>query len=273
MSPSFFINPRSNPELRSLHQIISIPYPLLPLQDYFQQVMTILSESFPITYSALILQDPEKDSLNVEGLHGMSREDHPRGCSLRQGSISRVLESRQPFIIHDLEQEPLYEEMAKDTNHGERIHPPVLCIPLVTNDEPIGVLNISPLYGPRDEFSEDLQFFSILSAVLSPVFKHFLVQKEESLAKAHKAKTKSKLEDLLSERLAEVLNRIDPDVESKMKSRLLDDIVTTVERALIQSALEKVGHVQVAAAQLLGINRNTLRKKMKELKIKPRVAK
>jgi DNA-binding NtrC family response regulator len=39
---------------------------------------------------------------------------------------------------------------------------------------------------------------------------------------------------------------------------------------LIRSALEKEDYVQVAAAQILGINRNTLTKKMKELKIKPR---
>jgi DNA-binding protein Fis len=41
-----------------------------------------------------------------------------------------------------------------------------------------------------------------------------------------------------------------------------------VEKILITSALEKVGHVQVTAAQLLGINRNTLRKKIKDLRIK-----
>jgi DNA-binding protein Fis len=70
--------------------------------------------------------------------------------------------------------------------------------------------------------------------------------------------------------LSEVLNKVDPYVEAKLKSGLLDDIVALVEKILIQSALERVNYVQVAAAQLLGINRNTLRKKMKDLKIKSR---
>jgi len=46
------------------------------------------------------------------------------------------------------------------------------------------------------------------------------------------------------------------------------DIIGLVEKILIKSALRRVDHVQIAAAELLGINRNTLRKKMKELKIK-----
>jgi DNA-binding protein Fis len=59
-------------------------------------------------------------------------------------------------------------------------------------------------------------------------------------------------------------------VESKAKLGLLDDIVALIEKILIKSALKRVENVQTAAAQLLGINRNTLRKKMKELKIKAR---
>jgi DNA-binding protein Fis len=49
---------------------------------------------------------------------------------------------------------------------------------------------------------------------------------------------------------------------------LFDDIIAIVEKILIKAALIRVGNVQVAAAQLLGINRNTLRKKMQDLKIK-----
>ena len=67
-----------------------------------------------------------------------------------------------------------------------------------------------------------------------------------------------------------MVGKIDPYVESKARMRLLDDIIAVVEKILIKSALERVDHVQVAAAQLLGINRNTLRKKMKDLKIKSR---
>jgi two-component system nitrogen regulation response regulator GlnG len=49
-----------------------------------------------------------------------------------------------------------------------------------------------------------------------------------------------------------------------------DRIIGRVEKALIGTVLEEEKGNQVRAAKRLGINRNTLRKKMKELKITPR---
>jgi DNA-binding protein Fis len=49
-----------------------------------------------------------------------------------------------------------------------------------------------------------------------------------------------------------------------------DMIIGRVEKALIGTVLEEEKGNQVRAAKRLGINRNTLRKKMKELKITPR---
>ncbi len=270
MPSTFFINPRSNPELRSLYEIILLPQQN-HLPDYFLGVMAILSEYFSIKYSALFLEDPQKDSLHVEALYGIEKEIHPLTCSSQKGTMGKVLESRQPMVIHNLNQEPLYEEMMKSQKRIEKIQTPLLCIPLMTDGEPMGVINVNSLYGPRHEFIEDFQFLSILSAILSPAIKNYHLKKDAPLVKDSKPKTRSHLlDEILEQKLAEVLNKIDPYVETKAKMGVFDDIIRVVEKILIKSALERVDHVQVAAAQFLGINRNTLRKKMKELKIKRR---
>ena len=269
MSSTFFINPRSNPELKSLFEIAILPRPA-QLQDYFLGVMAILSDYFPIGYSALILQDPQKDSLHVEALYGIGKDVHPITCSSRKGTMGKVLESRQPMAIQNLSQEPLYEEVSKGTKRIDKIRLPLLCIPLIVNDEPIGMINMNSLYSPREELTEDFQFLSILSAILSPVIKNYHTKKDDSHQRPGKPKPKSSfLEEILEEKLSEVLNKIDPYVESKAKMGLFDDIIAVVEKILIKTALKRVDYVQVSAAQLLGINRNTLRKKMKDLKIKP----
>lgn len=51
------------------------------------------------------------------------------------------------------------------------------------------------------------------------------------------------------------------------EGHLYEHILSLVERPLLQAALERAGGNQLRAAQLLGINRNTLRKRMKELGI------
>jgi transcriptional regulator with GAF, ATPase, and Fis domain len=267
-SPSS-VDLRSNPELRSLFEIIRLPQPQTHLQDYFHAVIAILSEYFPIGYSALVLRDPKKDSLHVEALYGVARESHPHGYSGRKGTIVRVLESRQPAVIQNLSQEPLYEEVKE--RRIEKIQPPLLCVPLITESEPVGVININSLYGSRNEFVEDFQFLSILSAIVSPVIKNCQMEGNEPPLRSIKLDAKSSfLDEILEEKLNEVLNRIDPYVESKAKMGFLNDIIGMVEKIVIKSALERMDYVQTATAQFLGINRNTLRKKMKDLKIKPR---
>jgi len=269
MLPTSFSNPRSNPELRSLYAIILLP-PQKHLQDYFVRVIAILSEYFSIKYSALFLQDQQKEFLRVEALYGIEKETHPFTCSSQKGTIGKVLESRQPMVIQNLSQEPLYEEMMKSQKRIEMIQPPLLCVPLVTDDECMGVINVNSIYGPRREFGEDFQFLSILSAILSPAIKNYH-QKTAGPARDSKPKAGShRLDEILEEKLVELLNKIDPYVETKTKLGIFDDIIRVVERILIKSALERVDHVQITAAQLLGINRNTLRKKIKELKIKAR---
>jgi two-component system nitrogen regulation response regulator GlnG len=85
----------------------------------------------------------------------------------------------------------------------------------------------------------------------------------EDLRLPQKRKNKDSLEDMITERLVEFMERT-PD---KGSQELYDTIIPFMERPLIKLVLKKTRANQVHAAQLLGINRNTLRKKIKELNI------
>jgi len=72
------------------------------------------------------------------------------------------------------------------------------------------------------------------------------------------------LEDLVHSKLESFIEQIQGyDVND-----LYPIILERVERPLIQLVLKKTRGNQVRAAQMLGINRNTLRKKINHLKIK-----
>jgi DNA-binding protein Fis len=74
------------------------------------------------------------------------------------------------------------------------------------------------------------------------------------------------LEGLLERKLTGDLDGIYTELE--FNCGLFHDVISIVERILIKMALKKTNNVQVTAAQFLGINRNTLRKKIRDLRIK-----
>ncbi|OGQ53213.1 MAG: hypothetical protein A3J24_02320 [Deltaproteobacteria bacterium RIFCSPLOWO2_02_FULL_53_8] len=80
---------------------------------------------------------------------------------------------------------------------------------------------------------------------------------------ANKNKTES-IEEVISARLTPFIEK----TGVKGKQELYDLIIPFMERPLIRLVLEKTRGNQVQAADALGINRNTLRKKIKKLKIK-----
>ena len=71
------------------------------------------------------------------------------------------------------------------------------------------------------------------------------------------------LEDLIASRLQSFLAKLG-DVET---TNLYETIIEMAERPLIRLILKQTGNNQIRAAKILGINRNTLRKKIRNLRI------
>jgi len=80
------------------------------------------------------------------------------------------------------------------------------------------------------------------------------------------------MEDLLRRRLQPVVRNSSPPPRGG-KSDLYSMVIGTSERVLIELALERTNGNQVQAARLLGINRNTLKRKIDDFDLDPSSAK
>jgi DNA-binding protein Fis len=72
-------------------------------------------------------------------------------------------------------------------------------------------------------------------------------------------------ENILEKNLEDITSILFPP--EKNKSRIYDEVVDMMDRALIRIALRRTNHIKSAAASYLGINRNTLQKKIAKLGI------
>jgi DNA-binding protein Fis len=73
----------------------------------------------------------------------------------------------------------------------------------------------------------------------------------------------SLLEETIEKKLEDIATLLCSVGEGKRgKSRIYENVLTMVERSLFRIALRRNGNVKIAAANYLGINRNTFQKKM-----------
>jgi two-component system nitrogen regulation response regulator GlnG len=74
---------------------------------------------------------------------------------------------------------------------------------------------------------------------------------------------------VLEEHLATWIGRVERTGHWKSKSDIHERLMAEVEKIIIRAALEKTRFVQTDAADFLGINRNTLAKKIRAYGIRP----
>ena len=72
---------------------------------------------------------------------------------------------------------------------------------------------------------------------------------------------------LLSTHVKNSLERYFHDLNGEKTTNVYDMVIAEVERPLLEAVMRHVKSNQCRAAELLGINRNTLRKKLKRYKL------
>ncbi|MCX7154600.1 MAG: helix-turn-helix domain-containing protein [Betaproteobacteria bacterium] len=72
----------------------------------------------------------------------------------------------------------------------------------------------------------------------------------------------------ISDCVRKSLDRYFKDLDGEKPRAVYDMVIRNVERPLLEMVLDRAEGNQTVAAEMLGINRNTLRKKIQLLKIK-----
>jgi transcriptional regulator with GAF, ATPase, and Fis domain len=137
--------------------------------------------------------------------------------------------------------------MAED---GQRSAFGCICAPLRWGEIPLGILLID---NPHPSSEEGLSLVATVASCISPALVVVRWGDETSL------------DEIFMGKLERAVERMDLQTESQ--GSLMADVISLVERTLILTALKKANYVQLTAARFLGINRNTLHKKIKELGI------
>jgi Nif-specific regulatory protein len=273
---------RAIPKLRSLYDIARVLSSSFDLKETYAPILGILSRQMGMKRGAFLVLSAESNQWEIGAAHGLSGEEMKRRKEyFGSGVIQHILQNGQmAAVIDGGENIWLFDGKGKTTL--KRSNASFLCAPLKFQGAIAAILGVDHLFEDPVAISED---FGILGEVCSLMNEAMLMRKTitaenralleenwsfrkelENLGRSvPKVQRRISLTEFLEDRLGRMITEMKVDLRSD--GRLYDDVLSVVERTLLKSALEKTRHVQSKTARFLGINRNTLRRKIKELGI------
>jgi transcriptional regulator with GAF, ATPase, and Fis domain len=218
------------------------------VSSIFSHTMAFLAEISEVKNGLLALLDGQRGKIVAQEASGpVLQRAKGNKSKADEGACGEVIRLGSPAVIADPAAEPLLKGIVED---GQRADLSCICAPLRWGDIPLGILLIDD---PHPQLGDGLTLLMAVASFISP-----------ALVVARWGDEKS-LNEILRRKLERAIERMDLHTESH--GSLMSDVVSLVERTLILTALKKSNNVQLTAARFLGINRNTLHKKIKELKI------
>jgi transcriptional regulator with GAF, ATPase, and Fis domain len=268
--------------LVSLYEISKLLSSSIDLQENLPRVFSVLAHQMGMKRGGLLLRDDESSEWEMAGCHGLSAEElKKRKEYFGSGVVRKILEKGQVAAVAD-NGETCWFLDGKSKAGFKRTQATFLCAPVKMQGAITGILGVDHFYDEPVAVTED---FNLLGEICSLISGAMLMRRDvaaenralleenwsfrkelETLGRSvPKTRRKISLTEILEERLARMIAEM--KVDPRSNGRLYDEVLNVVERTLLKSALEKTKHVQLKTARFLGINRNTLRRKMKEFGI------
>lgn len=134
-----------------------------------------------------------------------------------------------------------------------------LCSPVPVNLPEVPFIAVDRIFPDGVDPAEDIRLLTAAAALLSPLFTAAL---REGKPLSNAGGSGASLGGILRRHIRAWVEPMENS--RRLRSDVYERLVGEVEKILIAAALEKTGYVQTEAARFLGINRNTLAKKLRK---------
>jgi transcriptional regulator with GAF, ATPase, and Fis domain len=267
---------------KSLYEIAKVLGSSLELKDIYPRIFSILAQQMGMKRGGLLLLNQESNEWEMGGSLGLSAEEMKRRKEyFGSGVIPRILEKGQVTAVVD-GGESLWGYDGKGKSGPKRGNVPFLCGPIKVQGTIAGILGVDHFYEDPAPVTEDLNLLEEICSLVGDAIamrrdiasearalleENWSYRKElETLGKTlPKLRKRISLTEILEERISRMIAEM--KVDPRSNGCLYNEVLNVVERTLLKSSLDKTKHVQLKTARFLGINRNTLRRKIKELGI------
>jgi Nif-specific regulatory protein len=170
-------------ELKALYAISQKIGQVLDLSQTLSSILETLSKNLSMERATVTLKDMPTGLLKIIASHGLDPMEQKRGIyAPGEGVTGAIFETAQPFAVPDIGREPLFLNRTQARNLTKN-NLAFIGVPIVLNNEPIGVLSVDRLFGPEVEFKEDIRFLTIVAALMAQVVSLYrqVEQREEEL--------------------------------------------------------------------------------------------
>lgn len=230
-------------------------------QDGTDAILDLLLSRLSTSRGAVGIAHPAGD-VEVLSARGVTAEVFLRRCERAGPSFTGLLSSAKGAVallrsggaVRAGEQ--LFLPVSGGTPDREEVS--FLCAPVPAGRAAVPFLALDRLFPDEIEREEDARLLLTAASLLSPLF---IETSRGEGAPSRRRAPGSSLGSTLQRHIAAWIEPMENT--RRLRSDVYERLVGEVEKILIAAALEKTGYVQTEAARFLGINRNTLAKKIR----------
>lgn len=154
-------------ELKALYAISQEIGKVLDLGQTLSSILENLSRNLSMDRATVTLRDPKTGLLKIVASHGLDAMEQKRGIyAPGEGVTGAIFETAQPFAVPDIGREPLFLNRTQARNLNKN-NLAFIGVPIILNNDPIGVLSADRLFGPEVDFTEDIRFLTIVAALMA----------------------------------------------------------------------------------------------------------